>query len=153
MELAAVFILGRGDVDDAPEFVLAAVITDQHGEQFGNVEGIGFGASGAAIDLDTGGIDDEVPDMNMSEIAMDPEAVAAGFIAREDGGIVGQSEALFGELDLALEGVEVAGGDGAESGFLGHRRGEGEVPGGPAEIESEVEIRRGIQGRIKDVGR
>ena len=139
VRLAAVLVVGGGDADDAPELVLAAVIADQHGQELGDVEPIALGAAGAAVDLDAGGVDDEVVDGVVSEIAMEPEAVAAGLVAGEDGGVAGEAEALLGAEDLALKAVEVASGDGAEPRLLGHGGGEGEVPGGPAEFEREVE--------------
>ena len=43
---------------------------------------------------------------------MEPEAVAAGLVAGEDRGVVRQGEAAAGEVDLAVQGAEVAGGDG-----------------------------------------
>ena len=64
--LAAVLVLGRGDADDPPELVLAAVITDQHGQELGDVEPIALGAAGAAVDLDAGGVDDEVVDARVA---------------------------------------------------------------------------------------
>ena len=65
---------------------------------------------------------------------MEPEAVAAGLIAGDDGSIGGEGEALLGQQDLALKAGEVASGDGAEPRLLGHGGGEGEVPGTPAEF-------------------
>jgi hypothetical protein len=60
--LAAILVLGRGDTDDAPELVLAAVVADQHGEELADVKPIALGASSAAVDFDRSGIDDTVVD-------------------------------------------------------------------------------------------
>ncbi len=151
--LTAVLIVGGGDADDAPELVLAAVITDQHGQELADVEPIALGAAGAAIDLDAGGVDDAVGDGVVLEIAMEPEAVAAGLVAGENRGVVGEGEAVPCAEDLALKGIEIASGDGAEPRLPGHGGGEGEVPGGPAEFEREVERVRAGGDRMKVVGR
>ena len=84
---------------------------------------------------------------------MEPEAVAPGLVAGQNLGRVGKPEAVPGPLDLASETVEVAGRDGPEARLLGHARGEGEAPGGPTELEGEVELGRTRKCRIVAVGR
>jgi hypothetical protein len=153
VRLTSVFIIDRGDADDAPELVFATVITDQHGKKFRDVESIALGAASAAVDLDRRGVDDAVVDALFVEEAMDPEAVAPGFVAGEDLGGIREVEALLGLLDFASEGDEVASGDGPKPRLLRHRGSEGEVPGGPTELKSEVELVGNRRCRIGDVGR
>ena len=153
MGLAAVLVLGRRHVDHLPDVPLAVMITDEHAEQLGDVDGIALGAAGAAVDLDTGGVDDRVVDAARDEEAMEPEAVAAGLIAGADGGVIGQPEAAAGAVDLSAERAEVAGRDRDAARRQGRRGAEGQPPGGPAQLEGQVERRRGGRGTIVVVGR
>src|SRR5512135_2554869 len=105
------------------------------------------------VDLDGGGIDDEVGDILGGEVAMEPEAVAAGLVAGADGGRVGEGEAALGAGDLALEGIEAARRDGDATWGLGGRSGERQAPGVPSQLEGEVERGGGGCGTILVVGR
>ena len=95
----------------------------------------------------------KVLDALMREVTMEPEAVTAGLGAGDDGGRLGQTKAAPGVVDLRHEDVEVARRDGAQSGLPARTDGEGELPGVPAQLESQVEHggRRG--GRIGRVSR
>jgi hypothetical protein len=88
------------------------VITHEHAQEFTDVDGVALGAAGAAVDLDRGGIDDPVVDPEGGQEAVQPEAVAAGLVAGADRRGIGEAEAAAGAVDLAAEGVEVAGRDG-----------------------------------------
>ena len=155
VRLAAVLVLGRGDVDDAPELVLAVVIADQHGQELGDVEADRDLARRARrLTSMRGGIDDEVVDALVVEVAMEPEAVAAGLVAGEDrASSSGRPKRCLARWISRCRRVEVASGDGRSRGFWAMRGGEGEVPGGPAQLEGEVERGRGGRGRIEVVGR
>jgi hypothetical protein len=84
------------------------VITNEHTQELGDVDGVALGAAGAALDLDGGRIDDQVVDAAGDEEAMEPEAVAAGLVAGADRGGLRQAEAAAGAVDLATERGEVA---------------------------------------------
>jgi hypothetical protein len=84
---------------------------------------------------------------------MEPEAVAAGLVAGDDGPIIGQSEPASGVVDLKHEHVDIACRNGAESGLLARPHGEGELSGSPAQLEGELEHGCRRSGRIGRVGR
>src|SRR5262249_7144435 len=97
---AAVLLRDGGDTDAAPDLRFAIAPTDEHLHEFGDVEGIGLGPALTAVDLDGGGVDDAVVDAVVDEGAMEPEAVAAGLVAGDDGGLRGESEPVLGPSDL-----------------------------------------------------
>ncbi len=67
--------------------------------------------------------------------AMEPEAVASGFVAGDDLGVRGEPEPRLGGEDLGQEPLQVAGRDGPELGLLPCTDGQGEPPGVPAEFQ------------------
>src|SRR5262249_11751730 len=79
--------------------------------------------------------------------------VASGLVAGDDRGVCGEAEPLLGGLDLAQERLAVPGRDGPEPGLLSPADGKGELPGVPAQLQSEVEHRGGRDGRILTVSR
>src|SRR5262249_38397589 len=137
--LAAVLVRDGRDADDPPDLRLAIMGTDEHFYELDGVERVGLGPPHPAVDLDAGGVDDAGGDGFGDQEAMEPEAVAAGLVAGDDRGIVGEAEAGLGLLDLGEEDIGIAGGDGAESGLLAGSDGEGELPGAPAQLQGEVE--------------
>jgi hypothetical protein len=153
MPLAAVLVGDIRHMDHAPELPLAEMPTDEHPHELGGVEVFRLGPAAAAVDLDGGGVDDEVLDALVSEVTMEPEAVAAGLVAGDHRRVLGQSEAMLGAADLEQDGAGVAGGGGAEPGLLAGSDGEGQLPGMTAQLEGQVEDGRGHRGRIARVGR
>lgn len=153
MELAAILVGDRRDMDDAPERSFAAVPADQHGEELGNVEAVALGTPEPAIDLDAGGVDDDVGATLGGEITVKPEAVAPRLVARDDAGVFRQPEPLFGSLDLGVQDLQAARRHGSKPRFLSHAGGEGEVPGGPCQLKGEVERGNGGRCRMRIVGR
>ena len=109
MQLPAVLILGRGRMDDGPDLLLAVVPTHKHTHELDGVEAVGLGSALAAIDLDARRIDDEVLDAVSPEEAIEPEAVASGFVTGDDLGIPGKPEACLGGLNLGQEQIKGAG--------------------------------------------
>ncbi len=103
--------------------------------------------------MDGGGVDDEVLDAVVLEVAMEPEAIAAGLVAGDDRRFLGQAEPAPSGPDLADQGVDVACRDGVKPGLLPGPDGEGQLPGGLAQLQCEVERRRGHRARIGHVGR
>ena len=73
------------------------------------------------------------------EVAMEPEAIAAGLVAGDDRRFLGQAEPAPSGPDLADQGVGVACRDGVKPGLLPGPDGEGQLPGGPAQLQCEVE--------------
>ena len=128
VEVAFIFgFRGRG-ADDAPDLFFAAVVADQHGEEFADIHMVGFDPFSSAGDFDASGIHDQVFDVLGDEVAVEPEAIASSFVATEDAGVGREEEAFFSREDFLLEGDEVASGDGAFSGFLAEADGEAESP-------------------------
>src|SRR4051794_9839362 len=84
---------------------------------------------------------------------MDPEAIATGFVAGYDLGVVGEAEACLGGLDLGQEHIQGAGRDGSESWLLSRSDRESQFPGVPAQLQGEVEHRGRRERRILVVGR
>jgi hypothetical protein len=84
---------------------------------------------------------------------MAPEAVAAGLGAGADRRVLRQAEAAAGAVDLATERAEVAGRDGDAARGQSRSGAEGEPPGGPSQLEGQVERRRGGRGTVGIVGR
>src|SRR5206468_1117945 len=107
VQLASILVLGRGCVNDGPDLALAVVPANEHLHELDGVEAIGLGPAPAAVDLDAGRIDDAVLDAMSQEEAMEPEAVAPGFVAGDDPGVVREAEPLLGGLDLGQEALEV----------------------------------------------
>jgi hypothetical protein len=129
------------------------VVTHEQAQELGDVDGIALGAAGAAVDLDGGGIDDRVVDPAGDEESMEPEAIAAGLIAGADRRVVREAEATAGAVDLASERAEVTGRDGDAARGLGRGGAEGQPPGGPSQLEGQVERRSGGRSTIVIVGR
>ena len=59
---------------------------------------------------------------------MKPEAVAPGFVAGDDRGVLGQAESLLGGFDLGQQAVGVPSRDRPEPGLLTEADGEGQLP-------------------------
>jgi len=154
MQVAGVFGLGRGHMDDGPDPGLTVVVADEHGEELAGIDAVGLEASEASVDLDRGGVDDEVEAVGLClKETMDPEAVSARLEAGDDGHRVGQAEACASESDLAGQGFEVSSGHVAEAGLLAVAGGEGQFPGAVGKFECEIE--RGWLGQrgIGEAGR
>jgi hypothetical protein len=140
MEVACVLGLGRGGVDDGPDASFAVVIADEHGEELGGVDTVGLDAAAAALDVDRGGVDDEVVTAGLrGEETVEPEPIAAGFVAGKESDGAVEMEATAGRVDLPNEGVKIAGRDGAQSGLLAETRAEGQFPGAVGQLEGEIQ--------------
>ena len=87
------------------------------------------------------------------EEAMEPEAVAAGLVARGDRGVLGEAEPLLGGLDLGQQSHGVAGRDRPEPGLLAQADGEGQLPRAGTQFQSHVKHRGRYSGTIVFVGR
>src|SRR5678810_169358 len=81
MRAARVFVLGRGLMHHRPN-ALAAVMAQQHRQQLVAIEAVGLGPLGASVHFDAGGVDHDVVDTLLDQPAVQPPAVAAGFVAR-----------------------------------------------------------------------
>ena len=100
MQLPLVLFGDAGHVHHAPDLALSLVIADEHVQKFAGIDRITLGLLGAAVDLDGRGVDDEVEDALVAQAAVEPEAIAPRLVARGDGGVLGQAEALLGLGDL-----------------------------------------------------
>ena len=80
MELPAIFVVDGGNVDHAPNLLLAVVPANEHRHQFDGVEAIGFGPASPPADFNRRGVDDDVLNPLVREEAMNPEAIAASFV-------------------------------------------------------------------------
>ena len=154
VKVAGVFGLGRGHVDDGPDTGLTVVVANKHREELVGIDAVGLEASEASVDLDRGGLDDEVEAVGLRlKKAMDPEAVSARLEAGDDGHGVGQLEACASESDLAGKGGEVSSWNVAEAGLLAVASGEGQFPGAVGKFEREIERRWLGQRGIGEAGR
>src|SRR5262249_60162495 len=104
------------------------------------------------LDLDGCRVDDDVGDALAGEPAVQPEAIAAGFVTTDDGGIVGQAEAPLGLVDLLEQGDQVARPEGAEPGRWPVAEGEGQLPLVPAQRKSQMQTRDAC-GTLRIAGR
>src|SRR5262249_55259486 len=127
VELAPVFGFRAGDVDRAPDLAVSQMPADQHGHQLGRVETIGLGAPLSAVDLDAGGVHHEIADALVGEVAMEPEAVAAGLIATDNPSILAEAEALLGLSDFDGQARKAPSRDGPQPRLLTQADGEGEL--------------------------
>ena len=66
MKVAGVLGLGRGHMDDGPDTDLSVVVADEHTEELAGVDAVSLEATPPAIDLDGGGVDDEVEGMGLA---------------------------------------------------------------------------------------
>ena len=92
MELPAILVGDGGNMDHAPHLLLAVVPANEHRHQLDGVKAIRFGPALAPADFDRRGVDDDVLNPLMVEEAVNPEAIAAGFVARHHRGVRGRSE-------------------------------------------------------------
>src|SRR5262245_59335547 len=92
----------------------------------------------APVDLDRAGIDHHIVDAPAGQGPMQPEAVAASFVAGADRGVGRQPEACLGLGDLGVEPVEVAGQHAPVAGLLGGLGGTGQQPLVLAEFQGDV---------------
>ena len=154
VKVAGVLGLARGHMDDGPDTGLAVVVANEHREELVGIDAVGLEASEASVNLDRGGVDDEVEAVRLRlKKAMDPEAVSARLEAGDDGHGVGQLEAFTSESNLPAQGVEVSGWNVAEAGLLAVAGGEGQFPGAVGEFEREIERRWLGQRGIGEAGR
>ena len=154
MKMAGVLGLGRGHVDDGPDTRLTVVVANEHREELVGIDAVGLETSEASVDLDRGGVDDEVKAVGLRlKKAVDPEAVTARFEAGDDGHRVRKLEAGAGQIDLSAQGVEVSSWHIAEAGLLAVAGGEGQFPGAVREFEREIERGWLRQHGITEAGR
>jgi len=111
--------------------MLAQMPSDQHADEFGSVETIGFGPSLTSVDLDTREIDGEVSDARIIEIAIKPEAVTACLVARDNLDALEKTKSFLGSQNLLIQALEVACRDRPYPGLLSRAEGEREFPSLP----------------------
>jgi hypothetical protein len=107
----------------------------------------------ATIDLDAGGINDNILDAIGQEESMEPEAVASGFVAGADLGVIGETEPHLGGPHFGQERNNVASLDIPQTGLLAQANGEGQLPGAPAQIQRKIKNRGRHEVRIRVVSR
>jgi hypothetical protein len=131
---------------------LAGVETQEHAHQLGGIETVALGPPPTAIDLARCRIDDNLGAALVGQPAVQPEAIVAGLVATDDGGIIGQAETAFGLVDLLEQAGQVACPDGAEPRRLSVSDREGELPFAPARLKSQVQARE-ARGTLDFAGR
>ena len=91
-------VLGAGGrhTHHAPNLALTAEMAQQHAEQFADVQLIAFGAAFTAVNLDTRGIHDHILHADGGQVAVQPEAIAAGLVAAQHRGVGRQAEVQLG---------------------------------------------------------
>ncbi len=136
-------ILGgqAGYLDDAPHPRRTAVIAQEHGQQLLDVEAVGLGVLAAAADRDAGRIHHPVSHVLALAKAVQPEAVAAGFVAAQHRRRGGQAEPLLGQRELLFERGRGARSDLALARGLAEADGEAQLPFLVAQLEGQVQGR------------
>ena len=79
----------------------------KQGELLG-VDPVGLDLATPSVQLDTGGVDDDVVDALGLQESMDPEAVAPRLVAGLHPSVLGEAEARLGGLDLSQKPVQVS---------------------------------------------
>jgi hypothetical protein len=102
MQLARVFLANGRHPDHAPHFLLAQAVPDQELHQTVEIEPVGLRPPSTSIHLDAGRVHDHIVDISVSQEAVQPDAIAAGFVAAHYRCICGQIEAPLGLGDLEL---------------------------------------------------
>ena len=131
-------LLEGGDVEDGADCGLSEE-DDAHEQiqEFVPVDAIGLGAFAASVDFDAGGVEGAVVDALFDEESMEPESVAAGFVAGVDGSVSRETEFLFDEFDFLQECLFVSGVNTASADLFAIA--EAEEPFGLAQFECEKE--------------
>jgi len=105
-----------------------------------------------AIDLNACGIDDHVLDAVGKQVAVQPKAIPAGFVATNDTRVRRQPKALLRLGDFLVQRRQFAGLDRPQPGLLAVAGGEGQFPFIPAQLKGQVQ-NDGRCGPIACVGR
>jgi hypothetical protein len=140
VQMARVFRLDAGHVHHTPQLVLAQVIAHQHHHQLACVNPVGLGVLGATIRFDAGRIHHQILNVMGQQVAMQPESVAARFVATLHRCTLGQAEALLGPCDLLFKCCQVARRDLAPARFLTQSDREAQRPVLFAQLEGQVEL-------------
>jgi hypothetical protein len=86
-------------------------------------------------------------------VPVNPEAIAAGFVARQHWGVCGQIKAELGLLDLVPDETGAASGNGPDPRRLARADCERQLPDAPAQLKSHIEHRGRRRGRMNCVSR
>jgi hypothetical protein len=103
------------------------------------VKTVGLRAPRPPIDLDAGGVDDDVVDAVLAQRAVQPPAVAAGLVAAVHCRLLAQAEALTGLGHALQHGLELAGGH-REAARAVVAVAEGELPELVGQLQAQVQI-------------
>jgi len=103
---SCVFVLGCGLVQHRPH-ALAGMVAQQHRQQLVAVQAIGLGAPGTPVHLDAAGVDHEVVGALFAQPAMEPPAVASGFVAAVHSGLRPKLAAISRLGDAVRDGGRV----------------------------------------------
>jgi hypothetical protein len=132
---------------------VVVALAAQHRHHLDGVEKIRFGAAFASADFNRRGVDDDVLNSLMHQEAMDPQAVAAGLVARHERGVGGEPEPEFGLLDFAHDEAGAATRNRADPGRLASPENEGHLPRCPAQLKSHAKHGSSRRGRMNCVSR
>jgi len=138
VHLASILLDRRRHIHDAPYLLLAPLGPDEHRHELGGVEPIRLRAAAAPVDLDARRVDDAIRDPATHQIPMQPEPVAAGFVAAAHGRGGRQAEVRLRSRDLGLERLQCSRAYLAAQRRLIHSGGHRQHPLGVAEFEGEI---------------
>jgi hypothetical protein len=112
--------------------------------QLGGIEAIALGPPPTAVGRDAGRGHDLVRHALGGQPAVQPEAVAARLVAGVHRRVGGKADAPLGRGQLLQHRLGVATADGPQAGCISRCRGKGQLPLGPAQLQSPVEGGRAV---------
>src|SRR5262249_18036773 len=119
-------------------------------QELARVHWVALHVLAAAVDLDGPGVHHDIVDPATRQRAVQPEAIAARFVAGADRGVRRQVEALLGPGNLFVQPGQVARRQGPEARLLGRLGGAGDQPLVLPEFQCEVQ--RTLRGRSRGHG-
>ena len=138
MQLPPILFWRRRDVDHVPDAPLPCGVAEQHRQELPDVEPIGLRPPPAPIDLDARGIDHQIRDALRGERAVQPEAIAPGFVAAQHSRRGREPEAPLRLSELGRQHRQIARRDRPLARGLAEARGEAQLPVTVAQLEREV---------------
>jgi hypothetical protein len=138
VHLPPIFLLHRRYVQDPPVPAFARGVTEQQTQQRRGVETIRLRATRSSRDLDTGRIDHQGDDPRGRARALQPEAVAARFVAQHHRRVRRQATMLTRAREFRVQPGEGARREHPHAGRRGHRWSAGQAPARVAEIQGNV---------------
>ena len=135
----AILILNCWHVDNAAHPRLAAQMGQEGPHQLLQIDPVGLGAPGATVHLDAGGIDLMIDEALLHQPAMQPMAVEACLVARQDAYRLTSRGSLLAYIGKSgRQGHQVTAADRVAAQFLGAGQQHAELPFRFAQFKGQV---------------